>query len=63
MSAFNFNWMRLPARVGTGLGGNWPTISDATRDGEALVWVDVVGGRQRNVLGEEFMEEPLAAGV
>jgi hypothetical protein len=50
------------------------TASGATPDGEAVACVVVVGlgfrviedsagGRQRAVLGEEFMEDPLAAGT
>jgi hypothetical protein len=41
----NFNWIRLPAGVGTGVGGHpaATTASDATPHVEALAWVVVVG--------------------
>jgi hypothetical protein len=41
----NFNWIRLPAGGGMGLGGHpaATTASDATPDGEVLARVVVVG--------------------
>jgi hypothetical protein len=41
----NFNWIRLPAGIGMGVGGHLAatTAYGANPNGEALAWVVVVG--------------------
>ena len=54
----NFNWIRVPGRVGMGLGGQpvSSAASEAAPDGEALVWVVVVG------LGFQTIEDSVEGG-